>query len=118
MKHQTANRPTGQLGWMIASAIAVLSIVAGCVWWANRPSYPEVSSSQSLMLMRALYTACSSQNLERLERVDRAVTEASESGEMTPPERDSFVVIITQARDGRWDEAARESYQFAESQVR
>jgi hypothetical protein len=80
--------------------------------------HPEVSSAESLTLLRALYTACSSKNPERLEKVEQEVNRTQSAGKLTDEELESFQAIIAQAREGAWDEAARESYRFAEAQVR
>lgn len=103
--------------WTIGAAILLLVVLA-YAWWSLRPNYPEVSSPENLTLMRALYTACSSQNAERLSKVERAVDKEHESGRMTPQEHESFASIIALARAGDWTSAADESYRFAEDQVR
>jgi hypothetical protein len=103
--------------WTIGGAILLLAVLA-YAWWSMRPNYPEVSSPENLTLMRALYTACSSQNTERLSKVERAVAEEHGSGRMTLQERESFASIIALARAGKWTSAADESYRFAEDQVR
>lgn len=117
--HRTRSQPHAGAAqyWILGVAILSLSIL-GFVGWFMKPHYPEVTSPDNLTLMRALYTACSSQNLERLDRVDRAVTKTYASGNMTQPERDSFAGIIAQARGGDWHAAAQASYRFAEDQVR
>lgn len=80
--------------------------------------HPEVTSAENLTLLRALYTACSSQNLERLDKVEKEINRTRSAGLLTDEELASFEAIIAEARGGEWDEAARESYRFAEAQVR
>ncbi|MEX2168599.1 MAG: hypothetical protein WD851_04780 [Pirellulales bacterium] len=103
--------------WAGVSAI-LLALLIGGVWWLTRLQYPEVTSAESLNLVRALYTACSSQNPQRLDKVEQKVAQTHQTGNLTQSELASFQSIIAQARDGRWEEAAQSSYQFAEDQVR
>jgi len=92
--------------------------IAFVVWWRSSRSYPEASSAECLHLMRALYTACSSQNASRLSAVERKVESAKDKGSLTEPEYSAFVSIVARARDGNWKSAASDSYQFAQDQVR
>ena len=104
--------------FVFAGISLLLVAVAIVVWWRSGREYPEVSSAKSLYLMRALYTACSSKNADRLSAVERGVESAKEEGSMSEAEYLAFVSIFARARDGAWNSAATESYRFARDQVR
>jgi len=93
-------------------------LVAFIAWWATGKKYPLVSSEESLYLMRALYTACSSQNDQRLAVVEKKVAEAADGGQMSADERAAFEEIVAYARAEDWERAAGESYRIARDQVR
>ncbi|HMP61361.1 MAG TPA: hypothetical protein PKD86_18630, partial [Gemmatales bacterium] len=91
---------------------ALVLLVVGC------KRYPEVQSPEGLRLIKALYTACSSQSKERLAKVARAVSQAREQGKVSAAEADALDAIITQAEAGDWRGAADASWAFAQDQVR
>lgn len=103
--------------WLAGIGVCAL-LIAFLAWWATGKKYPPVSSEESLHLVRALYTACSSQNDERLAVVERKVVEAADAGQMLADERAAFEEIVTYARAADWERAAGESYRFARDQVR
>jgi ribosome biogenesis protein Tsr3 len=102
----------------IAWVGGVVLFVSAIAWWYGRSNYPEASTPKSLHMIRALYTACSSRNFDRLATVEKLVIEAGEQGELTDEERASFAEIIATARDASWEQAADASYRFAQDQVR
>ena len=108
---------SGALRW-VAGFGAVALVVGVGIWWAGGKKFPPVSSEESLHLMRALYTACSSQNDQRLAVVERKVVEAADAGQMSAEERAAFEEIVGYARAEDWERAAGESYRFARDQVR
>jgi hypothetical protein len=105
------------LRW-VAGIGAVALLVGIGFWWASGKKFPPISSEESLHLMRALYTACSSQNDQRLAVVERKVVEAADAGQMSAEERAAFEEIVSYARADDWERAAGESYRFARDQVR
>lgn len=119
-KRRTANSHESKSAAIIGigTVVAVLLIVALLLWWRSSPAYPEVSSPESLQLMRALYTACSSQNSTRLSEVERKVSEAEKGHLLVDAERNAFTSIIALARQGDWQSAAARSYRFAKDQIR
>jgi hypothetical protein len=102
--------------WLLGLGVLALLVLAFWLW--NRKTYPEATSPDGLMLIRAVYTACSSRNEERLSRVEQRLATAHADGQLTSDERAAFDAIIHQARSGDWQGATRESYAFAEDQVR
>jgi hypothetical protein len=102
--------------WLIGFGLLAVVLLATCLW--NSKSYPEATSPDVLKLIRALYTACSSRSEERLTRVEQALSTTESKGHLTEAELDAFTSIVDVARSGAWDEAAAQSYQFAQDQVR
>lgn len=98
--------------------IGVLLMAAILGWWRSGEEYPAVSSPESLHLMRALYTACSSRNDARLATVEENVGGAMARGLLDEAEYQAFEKIIALARSGDWPSATSESYRFAQDQVR
>jgi hypothetical protein len=116
-KHGASGESQGAAVWWAGFA-GVLIVVALVVWLRSGREFPEVSHPEGLHLMRALYTACSSQSEERLSVVERKVTEAAEQGVLTEPELAAFREIIARGQSADWEHAAAKSYQFARDQVR
>ena len=102
--------------WMGFAGVVIFAALV--VWLRSGREFPEVSHPEGLHLMRALYTACSSQNAERLSLVERKVTEAADEGVLTEVESVAFREIIARAQSADWADAAAKSYQFARDQVR
>lgn len=80
--------------------------------------HPRVTSRASLDLIKQVYTACNTQNNERLTKCKEEIAELVESGELSAAERESFERIIALADSGDWQAAAAKSLQFARDQVR
>ena len=112
----SAGRELGR--WWTAAALVLVIGVVAAIWLATRKEYPEVTSPESLTLVRALYTACSSQNPVRLDKVEQLLDECCRTSRVTAAEERSFRAIITDAKANRWEEAQAASYRFAQDQVR
>jgi hypothetical protein len=95
----------------VALTVGVI-LVTGC------QKYSEVSSPEGLAIVRALYTACSSRNGERLTTVERRIHAALRDGDISRSDVEDFVAIIRQAEQGNWERAIRNSYRYAQDQVR
>ena len=98
-----------------------VTVLLGGVCWASLAAcstYPEVRDGQSIELIAALRTACSSQRTDRLDRCAQAIEERRAAGEMPDAEYEAFQAIIAQARAGNWRDAEMETYGFQEAQVR
>lgn len=103
-------RPTRR--WLLAATACLLAGLAGCT------RYPRATSKESMVLIKALYTACSSRDVRRLDRVEKAIRKEADEGKLTPEEAAAFQRIVEQARAGEWEDAASASYAFATAQVR
>jgi hypothetical protein len=62
-------------------------------------------------------TAVSSRNEDWLNRVELAVEERHETGEMSEHELRHFLSVIETARAGDWKAADRQCFDFAEAQL-
>ena len=107
----------GITSWPRRSA-ALIPVLAVGLMLTGCTRYPTVSSPESLHLVAALRTACSSQRADRLTKVERAVDNAAQRGRLTEPEQTSFRQIIGQARQGDWQGAERACLAFQQAQVR
>lgn len=96
----------------IALASLLLVVSVGC------REHPRVTSHASLDLIKQVYTACNTQNPERLAKCKEAVATLLDNGELSAAERESFERIIALADSGDWQAAAAKSLQFARDQVR
>lgn len=90
-----------------------LVLLCGC-----GPSYPRVHSQESLQLLLALRTACSTQNAERLHKVETALEMARREGKVTEAEAEALSRIIEMARQGNWHQAERACRSFQKAQLR
>jgi hypothetical protein len=97
--------------------MVVLAIPLAIIWWPGCRQYPAVSSEESLFLMKLLYTACNTKDPARLAKVEQGVEKLSREGKMTPAEKEGFNKIIGMAKEGRWQDAEKAAFKFAQDQV-
>lgn len=90
----------------------LLLVVAGCT------RYPEVTSPESLHLLAAARTACSSQNLDRVARVRERLDELQRGGKLSSTEQASFVRILELAEKGDWEAAEMACFRYQKAQLR
>jgi len=103
--------------WVIA-LLVVLAIASAYVWWPRWKVYPEVSSRESLQLMKLLYSACNTKDTTRLNKVETDLKKLIAQGKVSEVEQTAYIKIITMAKEGNWKEAEAASFRFAEDQVR
>lgn len=103
---------------MIVSRTARLGALLAAVLSMGCSRYPPVSSPESLHLVRALYTACNTQDPARLAKFEKALAQAVAAGKVTPAELQVFQAIVAEAKQGNWKEAEQSAYRFAQDQVR
>jgi hypothetical protein len=94
------------LGWVI------LLITAGC------RNYPEVTTAESQEFIKQVYTACNTQNVERLTRCSERLRELATDQKVSPSEAAAFERIIKLAQAGDWPAAQQHALEFAQRQVR
>ena len=101
------NRNTHVVGRWLA-AVWVLSVILGC----GKPQ----TAPQNRELISSLRTAVNTQNAEWLEKNAKIVEERYSADQMTDAEYEEFQAIIGKARDGKWEEAERETIAFQKVQ--
>lgn len=95
--------------------ITVIGMLLAGFWWFNR-GYGEVSPL-AYEYSKALYSACLNKNEEQLGKVESLL--AGGSTETLPSnERQWIDAIIEEARNGKWQSAARKSRRIMEDQVK
>jgi hypothetical protein len=94
------------VGPMIAAS-AWISL-GGC----GEPSPRELKNRQEF---EALLTAVALKNVKEVENDARRIEARHASGELSDARYDEIQAIIKKAREGRWDAAEKEAYQFREA---
>lgn len=92
-------------------AVALLLMV-GC----NR--YPTITSRDTSDLLKKCYTACNTENKNRLAEVKAEIEKCEKENSLTAAELRAFKSIIDKGEAGEWKTAATESLQFAKAQLR
>jgi len=87
----------------------VLILFSGC-------GYPDVSE-RTYEISKALYSACNRQSVEHLAKIEKAISNASKSEEISAQESKWLNQIIKTARDGDWKSATAESRKLMEDQI-
>jgi hypothetical protein len=105
------------LPWQLGT-LGLLAIPVLVLWWPGCRQYPEVTSKESLKLIKQLYTACNTRDSDRLAKVEERLAKIEADGKMSEREVDAFRAIIDLAREGEWERAERASFKFAQDQVR
>ncbi|MBM4073549.1 MAG: hypothetical protein FJ271_32200 [Planctomycetes bacterium] len=103
--------------WLLVT-LATLAVAVTVVWWPGCKQYPEVTSAESLSLMKLLYNACNTRDLDKLSRVEQGIDRLASEGKMSAGEQDAFRAIIAIAKQGDWQRAQERSLRFARDQVR
>jgi hypothetical protein len=97
----------------LIALLLFLSLGSGC------RSYAKLTSAEANQLMQALYTACSSKSVTRLDQVEARLEELERTaGSISAEESAEIERIVALARDGQWEAARDDAYQFAAAQVR
>lgn len=101
------------------SAVLLVVLLAGLLLTAGGcSSYPEVSSAESQQFIKQVYTACNTQNAERLRKCDERLMELVEAKLVTDREQAAFQRILDSAKSGDWETAQAKALDFAQRQVR
>ncbi len=91
-----------------ALIFAVLGMFSGCGETQIPPEHRE--------LVLRLATATSSENSANLKIVEDEVSRLSAASEMTPEQTDSFMAIISLAKQGEWETARDQAYALRDGQ--
>jgi hypothetical protein len=112
MEMFSSGAPRQSAQFPLAAAVLLVCLLTGCT------RYPEVTSPESLLLLSAARTACSSQNPERLERVRQRVEELREESKLSPVEYEAFGRILEMAERGDWEAAEKACFHYQKAQLR
>jgi len=114
---ESDNKPSNsRLRWLLIT-VAVLVVPVVIIWWPGCREYPPVSSKESLMLTKLLYSACNTRDEKRLAEVEQRAEKLHAEGKMTPAEKEAFDSIIATAKKGDWEDAEKAAFKFSEDQV-
>lgn len=99
--------------------VLLVLLLVGCayVWWPRSAIYPKVTAPEGLVLIKRLYSTCSRESAAELAEVEQAIAEHAQQGKVSKAESEAFQQIIADAKQGKWEVAARACYRFAEDQV-
>ncbi len=92
--------------------VLVMLMLVGC------NTQPQATTAESMELIKQVYTACNTKNMERLEKAEAKLKTLVDQQVISEDERVEFESIIAQARAGQWEEAQSRALSFAEAQVR
>jgi len=101
-----------------AAAILLAGLVCCvgvAVWWFW-PA-PAVVAFDNLKYIQLLRTACSSQRVDYLEGVERAILQRREQGMLSDPEWAEFQKILATARTGNWRQADLDALRLEQAQL-
>lgn len=103
-----------QRGWtIVASAAAAVGLWYASQWW-HRPPAVEYDNLKYIQL---LTTAVSARNADWLAKVEEAVEQRHESGEMSERELQAFQKIFSTVAVKEWKQAEVECYRLAQAQL-
>ena len=101
-----------KIGGMIGAVLLLIAFLL-VSWWRT----PPMVEYDNLRYVQLLRTAVSSRNADYVQKVEQAVDQQVEAGQMTIAERQHFGKIIKIAEAGDWDQADRMSFEFEAAQL-
>ena len=117
ISNEDGETPIRRTYWLLA-ILVLLAFVSAYLWWPSWKTFPEVSSRESLQLLKQLYTACNTRSPERLQQVEIDLKKLIQQGKVGDAEQKAYLRLVALAQSGQWEEAARASLRFAQDQVR
>ena len=94
----------------LAAGVLIWQVIG---WWTKAPAV----EFDNLKFIQLLSTAVSSRKMEMVDKVAGAVRYRHQDSQMSNDELAHFEVILTTAREGRWEEADRQAFDFAAAQL-
>lgn len=82
-------------------------------WWTKPPAV----EFDNLRYIQLLSTAVSSRKTEMVDKVEKAVRQRHSESQMSEHELAHFEEILATVRAGKWEEADRQTYDFAAAQL-
>lgn len=93
-------------------ALALVALAAYLAW----PTPQLGADQQSLAEVDALYTAVTARSEKLLSDCEKRLSALRSEGKVPEPAADRLASIITQARSGDWEAAAKRLYAFIQAQ--
>ncbi len=109
MAHSTQSK------WFIGGTACVMLLIAA-IYFSNR-GYGEVSG-KTYDYAKALYSICNRRAKSGLDAIEPMIEQSLHAGEISETESRWLGGIITSARDGDWESAAKDSRRILADQVR
>ncbi len=103
--------------WLNSIFLVVLTGAAIYVWSPRWPSFPVITHPEADRLLRQLYTACSSRDMEKLSAARERFEILKNNNIVTVTEQSAFEKIFKWAERQFWNIAARDCLRFAEDQI-
>lgn len=94
------------------------TILVVCLTLSGCGRHPKATTRESLDLIKQVYTACNTKNIDRLTACEKRFAELRESGKLSDNEAASFQKAIGLAKDSKWQQAQDLALRFAQDQVR
>ncbi len=100
---------------LIAAGVAVLALGGLLYWWWSRP--PQLGADEEVVrAVDALFTAVTARDEKRLAECERRLRAFRAAGKLPGAAAGYLDGIITTARAGGWESAARTLYDFMRAQ--
>jgi hypothetical protein len=114
---ETENEGRQRLARNVLIGLVVLAAAVLVYQWWNRP--PQMGTSEEVFnTVDALYTAVRNQNEKQVGACQARLKHYRELGQLPPDAADRLDRIVKKTRDGSWDSAVRELYEFMMAQRR
>lgn len=124
IKHQTNPKSQAQMtettsprAFQQPPRLLLVPMLLACVCTAAGCRRPPAVEFENLHLISSLRTACSAQNEQWLDGVERAVKLRHEEGRMSDAEKVHFEKLIERARGGDWRGAEEQCFAFEKAQL-
>jgi hypothetical protein len=101
----------------LIGAVVLLTVPLAVVWWPGCRQYPPVTSREALKVVQLLNSASNTKVPKRLADAERRLADLDRQGKLSPGEKAGFENIVGLAKAGKWEDAERAAFQFAQDQV-
>lgn len=98
----------------LAFALIAIALIVVSSWWMNR-GYGTVSR-QTYEFSKAIYGSCLAKSEQRLDKVEQLMNDPS-NAELPSHERKWLNAIVSNARAGNWEAAAKKARGMMEDQA-
>lgn len=104
--------PDRRRRWLIAAAGLVAVMILVPIVWRMLPPPQMKTDEQVFNTVDALFTALTSRDMSRLDDCERRFKAYQEEGRMSQAVATRLDAVVKQARDGKWEPAAKKLYEF------